>query len=177
MVLDIGCGMANGTEMRRTVVRENIIGIDVRRDSEAEVIADITKGLPFDNEKFDIVFASHILEHFGKYEIDGLIDEWLRVLKKGGELWIYVPNLKWCAEAILKGKDILRVAAVDRITVMHQIYGGENYLYDFHKWGFTLETLSQTLLNHGLEIVKSTEWGGEADLEHKPEVCVVGRKV
>lgn len=176
LVLDIGCGTEVGKELRRTEHTQNIIGLDIRDTLAADVIADMTRGLPFRNESFDIVFASHILEHFPKNEIGVQVNEWIRVLKRSGELWVFVPNLKWIAEAILRGKDITKGASVDKITVMHQIYGANEHPYDLHKWGFTLETLTQFMISHNLEIIQAKESGGEADLEHKPEILVKGRK-
>ncbi|GJM07888.1 MAG: hypothetical protein DHS20C11_01640 [Lysobacteraceae bacterium] len=45
--------------------------------------------LPFDNESFDVVVASHVLEHLEDAEAS--VAEWFRVLKPGGRLLIGVP--------------------------------------------------------------------------------------
>jgi len=48
--------------------------------------------IPFKNETFDILYASHVLEHIPWYMLDRTIKEWSRVMKKGGLLEIWVPD-------------------------------------------------------------------------------------
>ena len=60
-------------------------------------IADASKPLPFNNNTFDVIYASHILEHFPWYQIEEILKEWVRVLKPGGIMEIWVPDgLKIC---------------------------------------------------------------------------------
>lgn len=47
--------------------------------------------LPFKNESFDIIHASHIIEHFGYPDITKALDELFRVVKKGGHVIIRSP--------------------------------------------------------------------------------------
>jgi len=176
MVLDIGCGMPTMPDERRTVRAENIIGIDIREDSDAEIIADIRDGIPLENDKFDIVLIYQVLEHFTSVEVSNLLDDCIRVLKTGGEMWIQTPNLKWCAEAILEGKELFE-HKVDGLSVMNSIYGEQIRQGNAHKWGYTVETLCGVLIDHGLEIILAEEYGGEANLDHKPDIFVKGRKI
>lgn len=59
---------------------------------DVDYIADATKSLPFPSGTFDIVFASHVLEHTPWFRLDQTIEEWVRVLKPGGQLEIWVPD-------------------------------------------------------------------------------------
>lgn len=43
-------------------------------------------------ESYDLVFASHVLEHVPWYRVDAALREVLRVLKPGGEFEVYVPD-------------------------------------------------------------------------------------
>lgn len=43
-----------------------------------------------DNERFDFVYSSHTLEHM--VDIEAALQNWWRVLKKGGYLILYVPH-------------------------------------------------------------------------------------
>jgi len=63
---------------------------------------DITKGLPFDNQSFDAVYHSHVLEHMDRSQATRLIGECHRILKPGGILRVVVPNLEQIAELYLK---------------------------------------------------------------------------
>jgi len=66
--------------------------INVVWDRKVDFVADASKVLPFSNNTFSIIYASHILEHVPWYEIDSSLREWVRVLKSGGALEIWVPN-------------------------------------------------------------------------------------
>lgn len=57
-----------------------------------DYVGDATRGLPFEDNSFDLLYASHILEHVAWYKTDEVLREWVRVLKPGGSLEIWVPN-------------------------------------------------------------------------------------
>jgi glycosyltransferase involved in cell wall biosynthesis len=93
-ILDLGCG-DNKTF-------KNAIGVDIipkgeivqqlsgNSKSVADVEADVSKPLPFEDSSVDVVVARHILEHI----IDPIsaIKNWIKVVKKGGVMIICVPN-------------------------------------------------------------------------------------
>jgi predicted SAM-dependent methyltransferase len=54
---------------------------------------DITK-LPYEDESVDLIYASHVLEYFDRQEVIPVLQEWVRVLKKGGILRIAVPDFE-----------------------------------------------------------------------------------
>ena len=74
-MLDIGCGPANIEEMFPDY---NIVRADIREDVKPDYVCDI-RLLPFASEEFDLVYSSHVLEHFGRKEWKGVLREWLRV--------------------------------------------------------------------------------------------------
>jgi ubiquinone/menaquinone biosynthesis C-methylase UbiE len=100
--LDVGCGagyaMARAFEDKKC----NVFGIDPepgahgvgRYLKELVSVSNIEKGfaenLPFENQKFDVVFSSHVLEHV-EDEILSL-QEMKRVLKTNGILIIGMPT-------------------------------------------------------------------------------------
>jgi len=49
---------------------------------------------PFRDNRFDFIFASHVLEDFAPDEIQFVFDEWLRMVKVGGYLIILVPDIE-----------------------------------------------------------------------------------
>ncbi len=57
-----------------------------------DYIGDVTKKLPFKTETFDIIHASHVLEHIAWYELNNTLTEWVRVLKRGAVIEIWVPD-------------------------------------------------------------------------------------
>jgi SAM-dependent methyltransferase len=48
---------------------------------------------PFEDDTFDFIFCEHVLEHFDYSELDHVVSECKRILKKTGVLRIVVPSL------------------------------------------------------------------------------------
>lgn len=93
-ILEVGCGH------RKTA--ESFIGIDLVPGgsrgrvgnvrgmlSQADVAADGSR-LPIRGNTFDYIVARHNLEHY--VDVVGTLQEWLRVLRPGGQMVIIVPD-------------------------------------------------------------------------------------
>lgn len=62
-----------------------------------DYVLDASKPLPFRDSTFEIVYASHILEHIPWYTVEDTLKEWTRIVKPGGCLEVWVPDgLKIC---------------------------------------------------------------------------------
>ena len=57
-----------------------------------DYVLDASKRLPFKNETFELVYASHILEHMPWYHVEDILTEWIRILKPKGVLEVWVPD-------------------------------------------------------------------------------------
>ena len=66
------------------------INIDNYPYPEVDIVRDIEKGLPFDDESIDEIYTSHFLEHIN--DLNFVMEECFRVLKKGAEIIIVVPE-------------------------------------------------------------------------------------
>jgi SAM-dependent methyltransferase len=55
---------------------------------------DLTKGLPYDSESVDVVYHSHLLEHFDRDTSEVFLAEVKRILKAKGIQRIVVPDLE-----------------------------------------------------------------------------------
>lgn len=68
----------------------------------AGVIAhNLREGIPFPEESFDVIYHSHVLEHFPKTEAGFFLEECFRVLRPGGILRVVVPDLEQMARLYL----------------------------------------------------------------------------
>ncbi len=95
MVLDIGCGKSKDDAKLRDrgafVVPVDFSEAACRFQSKrgvAAVCGDAQR-LPFKSECFDVVVASHVLEHLTDLHVVG---EWMRVLRPGGVMLILGPH-------------------------------------------------------------------------------------
>lgn len=80
MKLDVGCGKDKV---------KGAIGIDINKDSAADVICDIEISLPFKDDTFDEVYCRQIVEHIS--DLIALMEEIWRVGKNGAKVRIEAP--------------------------------------------------------------------------------------
>jgi len=134
--LHLGCGKLK---------LEGFINIDL--DDSADIIHDIKNLKIFEDESISEIYASHCLEHFSRREIINILLEWKRVLKVDGILRIAVPDLEAVINLYNENPDNI-------FLLMGLIYGGQRNELDYHKFGFTFTTLSDTLESLGFESIK-----------------------
>lgn len=111
--------------------------LDARDDEYTDIIHEITidNKLPFPDESFDIVFNSHIFEHFPYNHELTVMRDWVRVLKTGGVIYTVVPSWEWVAQEVLKSPE-KRSSALKGIA-----FAGQINEYDVHYNMFTLDML------------------------------------
>jgi len=94
-LLEIGCGRCDFL-LAFSENNFNCIGVDkeiisLENNNVKLYKVDIKKDkLPFADETFDVVYHKSVIEHF--YSPDNLMQESLRVLKKGGKLIVLTPD-------------------------------------------------------------------------------------
>jgi predicted SAM-dependent methyltransferase len=66
---------------------------------------DLQKELPFPDESFDVVYHSHVLEHFTKADGLSFLKRCFRVLRRGGTIRVAVPDLERIARLYIEALD------------------------------------------------------------------------
>lgn len=142
-VVDLG----SGEDPYQAQEGEVVVTVDLRDEAKPDYRCDLRR-LPFANETFSKVFSSHTLEHFARNEVDAVLDEWVRILKPDGEIQLNLPNIGWAADEIQAG----------RITndVLNVLYGAQSYDLNYHKCGFTPQTVRKMLEARGFEVEIAT---------------------
>lgn len=82
-ILDIGCGPNK---------YPGAVGIDHYPFPGVDIVRDLMRGLPFNDDRFDVVLAKHILEHFAGDDLSFLIEEMYRVSRPGAQWQVVVPD-------------------------------------------------------------------------------------
>lgn len=68
---------------------------------QVDYIADASRELPFSDGSFDLIYASHILEHVAWFRTVATLRLWRNKLKPGGRLDVWVPDALKIAEAFV----------------------------------------------------------------------------
>lgn len=79
--LNLGCGKD---------IRKGYVNLDMYPLEGVDVVADIEKKLPFENDTFDEIFTAHVFEHMA--DLNALLSELHRITKKDGVIKIFVPH-------------------------------------------------------------------------------------
>ncbi|MCG8367197.1 MAG: methyltransferase domain-containing protein [Pseudanabaenales cyanobacterium] len=90
--LNLGCGNrfhTTWTNLNFTVTGEGVIAHN------------LTQGIPFPDASFDVVYHSHLLEHFPKNSAEFFLKECHRVLRPAGILRVVAPDLEQIARTYL----------------------------------------------------------------------------
>lgn len=91
--LNLGCGSR---------FHRSWINLDMNPSDPCVRMCDLTKGIPFSDESFEVVYHSHVLEHFPKDKAFGFMQECHRILGRGGVIRVVVPDLEQIAKNVLK---------------------------------------------------------------------------
>jgi predicted SAM-dependent methyltransferase len=126
------------------------INIDARGEVEPDIIDDALELKKIENETVDLVYASHLLEHFKREDSIKALKRWYEVLKPGGVLRLAVPDLEAAFGYYQKTKDLK--------ILQNLIYGSQKHPYDFHYNGWDLFTLTNDLKSVGFESIRRYDW-------------------
>ena len=92
-LLNLGCGNR---------YHRDWINVDFVSPSSEVISYDLTRRLPFAESEIDVVYHSHLLEHFRKDQALCFLAECFRILKPGGLIRISVPDLEQIVRAYLE---------------------------------------------------------------------------
>lgn len=134
--LNLGCG---------DDIKEGWTNIDLIEGNEI-VKMDVAE-LEYENNSVDEILVQDVLEHFPIDRVPDVLKEWHRVLKRGGELTLQVPDLDGLYKKRKEGWEMAKVARI--------IYGQTNYeneqdlVLDYHKSIWDKESMRRLLRESG----------------------------
>lgn len=146
--LNVGSGQRPFVDANREI---RWVNIDSQYRWNPDLVADGAK-LPYEDASVDYFILHHVLEHFGCGEGEKLIKEAFRVLKPGGSLLVFVPDLLALAQRWLAGGLTTQIY----VTNLYGAYMGDEA--DRHKWGFDWLSLDEFLSQLAWTQVKGFNW-------------------
>lgn len=141
--LHLGCG---------EIHIPGFINIDVQERPGVDVVADIRTLHPrrFPPGSVDLIYASHVLEHVGRWDFPTVLRRWHGLLKDNGVLRLAVPDLHALSKIYLETGDLS--------LILGPLYGGQHCPGGTHYWGWDQKTLSRDLFEAGFSLVRSWDW-------------------
>lgn len=100
-----------------------------------------------------LIYACHVLEHFGRHTYKAALAEWCRVLEPGGVLRLAVPDFGAAAKLYMSG--VLPRGIED---VRGLVTGGQRDEYDFHGMIFDEASLAEALKEVGFSETRLWDW-------------------
>lgn len=129
----------------------------------ADIVADF-RHVGFSN--VEEINMSHVLEHLGWRETQGALVHAWEWLKPGGIITVEVPDSRELLDA-----------GVDHPMWLWGVYGAQIHEGEYHKSGFTMESLETAMADAHFDIVSKKEFlSGEDQRPGFPCIEIVGRK-
>lgn len=166
LLLHLGCGGADAPPERFPPADYKEVRADLDPDLKGVVLADI-RDIPFADDSFAAIYASHVLEHVHEHEVLKSLRECSRVLRPDGELVLVVPDIRPAAAAVAEDRalDPLYESPAGPIRPVDMLYGHQpsiarGQVLMAHCFGFTPMVLGTALHNAGFnaEIFQATEF-------------------
>jgi len=168
--LNLGCGSR---------LLQNFINVDRYHDAPGVLRNDITELPNIVNGSADLIFSAHSLEHVRHRLTVKTLRRWSDVLRIGGELWLSMPDLDLCCQALLANKHDYNL----RKWLKRTIYGyqapmglpDDTEIDDpgqYHLAGYSADEMEIMLINVGIEI----HWKYVYDGYGSPSFFILGLK-
>lgn len=84
---------------------ENFETVNVVWGVSVDYVVDASKKLPFSDDEFSLVYASHVLEHIPWYKAEKTFAEWARIVRPNGFLEVWVPNGLLIAKTFVEAEE------------------------------------------------------------------------
>jgi predicted SAM-dependent methyltransferase len=119
--LNLGCGLKYHPDWTNVDATSTSPHVDAR---------DLSLGIPFPDSSFEVVYHSHLLEHFPRHKALRFVQECYRVLKPTGIIRVAVPDLEGIVRTYLQA--------------LEKALGGEETWKHNYEW-LMLELYDQTV--------------------------------
>lgn len=130
--LHLGCGKIH---------IDGFINVDIKYLPTVDVVENIRHLGSFEENSVDLIYASNVLEHLGRWEYIPALERWYALLKEGGILRVSVPDFEAICEYYIETKDLE--------TLYPALYAGQTDPENFHYWCWDFRMLKKDLESVG----------------------------
>lgn len=130
--LEIGAGAKKG--------KDNWVTLDL--NTECDLYWDLMLPLPFPENSLEMIYSSHVLEHFYYRDLTRLLDDCYKVLKKNGRFSACVPDASIYVEGYTNPKEFIVEdyckytpafsynSEIDYLNYIAYMDGNHRYMFD-----------------------------------------------
>ncbi len=138
--LHLGCGVRRAP---------GFCNVDITPQPAVDVIDDVARLTRFPDNYAEMIYASHVLEHFSHAEAIAVLERWYEVLEPGGELRVSVPDIDRIVQIYMRNWSHFQTDG--NAPWIGLLYGGQTDAHDFHKTGFNFCWMRHLLAKIGYE--------------------------
>lgn len=147
--LHLGCG---------DVILPGWVNLDAEAGPQVDVVDDAATLASIPRESVDVIYASHLLDHFGRHEVDAVLRTWASRLVPGGILRVAVSDFAAAVAEYQNGRPLSELLGL--------LVGGHKSPFDRHGMLFDYSTLASALTRAGLVHVEPYDWRGTEHSGH-----------
>jgi len=139
--------------------------VDVRKLPHIDVVCNVARKLPWEDDFVDEIYAESVLEHIPMGDkwchTIVVLNEWNRVLKPGGFLTIKIPDMETLCNEYKNNSHL----------VISYLYGMQNYSENIHVSGFSINGLKKIFYLSNFHFLGTNKKDGQPW-----EIEILGRK-
>jgi predicted SAM-dependent methyltransferase len=126
------------------------LNCDIVPFPQVDLVFDLRKRFPFDDDVIAEIFSAATLEHFREHDSLHILREFFRILSPGGSLRVSTPDIEAIARGVLAGEDL------DLLNqhLFGKFKGGETEDYDVHRWMVPAARMIEILRSIGFRDVE-----------------------
>jgi ubiquinone/menaquinone biosynthesis C-methylase UbiE len=125
--------------------------VNVDANGDQDIVSDCRK-LPFEADYADEIQCIHGVEHVPRIQVDNMLADWHRVMKRGAKLVLELPCLDKMAAHIVAGEKNIRLTTLGMYGDPRDKAPGM-----MHAWGYTREEISSILEQGGFARIEVKE--------------------
>jgi predicted SAM-dependent methyltransferase len=141
MKLHLGCG---------NVHIDGFINIDIRYLSSVDKVDNVRFLRSFEKNSIELIYASHVLEHFSRWDVKSVLARWYDILQERGILRLAVPDFESICKYYLKTKQLRDISGM--------LYGGQDFEENYHKWIWDFNQIEKEMIEVGFKEIKRYDW-------------------
>ena len=125
------------------------VNVDIFSNVRADVYSSAL-ALPYERGTFELIYASHVLEHFNRHLILTAISHWRDLLMEEGILRLAVPDFKAIWQYYGETGKLKNLIGL--------LYGGQDNFNNYHHIVFDEDMLFEILQTVGFKTVRKWDW-------------------